>query len=112
MRLPKFCRDAVTVKRPGTKTERGSEVQDWEAASEHVVHGCLVTVTASSGGLDGRQQSSETVTVLAPKGADIAKGDRLECRHGRFLVVGDPHAAESPTGALSHVRATASRWDG
>lgn len=112
MSLPRFCREPVTVKRPGTKVERGSEVQDWAAASEHVVRGCLVTVTASSGSIDDRQQSLETVTVLAPKGTDLAKGDRIVCSKGTFLIVGDPHLADSPTGALSHVRATASRWDG
>lgn len=110
--LPTFCRETITVKRAPTIEERGSSVRDWKNAKSHIVAGCSVQVSSSTGNIEDREGAAETVTILAPPGADIRKGDRVECSAGKLSIIGEPYQVLSASGALSHTVATAGRWDG
>lgn len=103
--LPSFCRETVTVVRPGTKTVRGSEVPDWDGAVRHKVRGCSLQ-PASSATSDGEARTNASdlaARLYLPPGADIARGDRVEARGYTWRVSGVPLEHVSPTGRTSHV---------
>lgn len=105
--------DSITRIRPGTKTERGSIVPDWENATEEVIDGCSVQPATTSLSQDGRVLGiSESFNLYMPEGADIQKGDRVVFDDDTYTVIGVPKKWRSPTGRLNNVQATMERWSG
>lgn len=112
--LPSFCKDVVTVVRPGSKVLRGATVPDWDAATSHEVRGCSVQ-PASSATVMGDQRVNAVqsgATLYAPPAADVAAGDRVEFEGRAWSVDGEPQAWRSPTGRVSHVIVSLRDWRG
>lgn len=111
--LPGFCRETVTVSRAPLRAARGTSERDWSAATTHEVAGCSVQPDVTSQATsEPRPGISLSATLYAPPGADLAAHDRVTCSLGELRVVGAPVAVTSPTGALSHVRATLEAREG
>ena len=113
--LPSFCRTSLTFKRAGMKLVRGTKVEDWSSATDHVVIGCSVQpVNVGAAQPDqARVQSVEAdLTVYAPPGADIEVGDRVDWGDKTWRVTDVPLAWESPTGRVSHTVVSLARWEG
>lgn len=112
--LPSFFCKAVTIVRPGTKTERGTAVPDWsdDAASRSVVRGCEVQTPTTGMDLDGRTETTIAGTVYMPQGTDVRAGDAIDYGGRRYLVDGEPIVWGSPSGALSHIQARIRDWRG
>ena len=113
MALPSFCRETVAVLRAPLVDSRGTVERDWARAASHVVRGCSAQPSSTSTGRgEPRSAVSEDAVLFAPPGSDVMEGDRVTCRLGTFVVDGEPMAWESPTGAVSHLRAALRSWRG
>lgn len=111
--LPSFCRETVEVWRAPLAESRGTEERDWKRAASHSVAGCSVQFASTSTDRgEPRDAVSSSATLYAPPGADVATGDRVSCALGEFWVEGQPMPRVSPTGAVSHVECSLSRWMG
>ncbi len=111
--LPGFCRETVTVSRAPIASARGTSERDWSRVASHEVAGCSVQPASTSQvASEPRPGISVSATLYAPEGADLAAHDRVECSLGSFRVVGAPMAVSSPTGSLSHVRASLEAREG
>lgn len=115
MPLPTFCRDTVTVLRPGVKVQRGVSLPDWDHATLHVIHGCSLQEGASATDFGDAQRDAiaSDATLLAPPSADIKDGDRVTLDGRRtWTVDGMPFVRRSPTGRVSHKQARLKEWRG
>lgn len=114
MPLPTFCKDTVTVLRPGTKVQRGVSLPDWDHATPHVIHGCSLQEGASATDFGDAQRNAiaSDAMLLAPPNADIKDGDRVLFDSRTWTVDGVPDSIKSPTGRVSHVRARLKEWRG
>ena len=113
MALPSFASETVTVLRAPLVDSRGTKERDWANAESHEVAGCNVQPSSTSTGrTDPRESVSFDAVLYAPEGADIKPADRVSCSLGTFSVDGEPQDWESPTGALSHLEANLSKWEG
>ena len=113
--LPGFCTDSVTRKRAPLVDSRGTKnVRDWTAntVTSKTISGCSVQPASVSGDLDGREQSTENLTLYAPPDADIVKGDHIEWGGLTYTIDGQPYVWNSPTGAVSHMVVPLSHWEG
>ena len=109
--LPRWCSDAVTVRRAPYKEQRGTRVRDWENATEHTVEGCSVQpASTSTQWTDPRQALTVRAVLYAPPGADIVEGDRIDFAGASYALDGAPLEWRSPTGAVSHVQAQLVDW--
>lgn len=103
----------VTVRRApmvqyGARTER-----DWSQATSRSVSECiLVRPSSSTDWRDPARTRAIDKVLLAPHGADIREGDRIVCGGRTYEVDGIPEDRESPTGAVSHLRAALVAWSG
>lgn len=85
-----FWTQTITRLRPGTKTERGSTIPDWDNVSELDITGCSVQPTSTSLSQDGRVQGIiNGLTVYAPADADIEAGDRVRYSGNVYTINGD-----------------------
>ena len=112
MSLLSFWTQSITRLRPGTKTERGSEVPDWSSPSSLVIDGCSVQPASTSLAQDGRVQGiSDGLTVYAPADADIQTGDRIEYGGNVYTINGDPLIWPGAA-RLAHWQLNLVRWRG
>lgn len=112
--LPYFCRQTITRIRPGTKTERGSEVPDWSPGAVSVLEipGCSVQPVATSLSLDGRVLGvSESFTAYIPENSDVKAGDHIEFDGDTFEINGEPKNWPGVFN-LSHMQLNLVRWEG
>ena len=111
MLLP-FWHTTITRIRPGTRTERGSVILDWDNPSELEVGECLVqpqnTILSQDGRVLGIQN---TTTVCAPADADIKAGDRIRYGDDVYTIDGDPLIWKG-VGKLDHMQLNLQRWRG
>lgn len=116
--LHEWCDDTVTVIRAPKIVSRGSEVRDWDNATEHVIKGCSVQPSASTRDFAGRaEQSKFSFHMFAPPNADIEAGDRIRADVGvngelTFEIDGVPYSRKSPTGRVSSVQVDLTIWEG
>lgn len=112
MPLISFWRQSVTRLRPGTITERGSEIPDWSNPGRLVIGGCSVQPSGTSLSQDGRVQGvTDGLTVYAPADADILPGDRIEYGGNVYTINGDPLHWPG-AGRLAHIQLNLTRWRG
>lgn len=105
--------ESVTRKRPGTKTERGSTVPDWDKATSLTITGCSVQPSTTSLTRDGRVLGvAESYTLYMPLNADVIEGDRIVHDSETYTVIGIPKKWKSPTGRVSNKQVTVERWKG
>ena len=98
--------------RPAVKTERGSEVPDWENATRLTIDHCLVQPASTSLSQDGRILGvTDGLTACAPVDADILPGDRIEYLGDVYTIDGDPQKWVG-VGRLEHMKLNLMRWRG
>lgn len=110
--LPSFASQEIVRIRPGTKTVRGSEVPDWDKATELTIKGCSVQPASTSLSQDGRILGiSDGYTAYIPEGSDVAAGDRIKFAGETYVINGEPRIW---TGAItrSHILLNLIRWEG
>ena len=109
-----FCNQSIKIIRPGTKTVRGSEIPDWDEASEPVtVNNCSVQPAATTLSEDGRVLGlSDGLTVYVPSGTDVKAGDHIEVDGETYEINGVPRDWASPTGRVSNIQLNLKRYSG
>lgn len=111
--IPSWCQQTISIIRPGVKTVRGSEVPDWEHASEPVViTGCSVQPASTSLSLDGRVLGlSDGLTAYIPEGTDVRAGDHILFEGQTYEIQGEPRVWVAPF-TRSHIQLNLIRWEG
>jgi hypothetical protein len=111
--IPSWCQQTIKIIRPGTKTERGSVVPDWEHTSEPVtVSGCSVQPASTSLSLDGRVLGmSDGWTAYLPEGTDVRAGDHIVFEGNIYEIQGEPRVWTAPF-TRSHIQLNLMRWEG
>lgn len=110
--LPSWANQTITRIRPGTKTDRGSEIPDWSKATELEITGCSVQPTATSLSQDGRVLGiSEQMTAYLPEGSDVIAGDRIRFEGQVYTITGEPKKWQTPF-TRSNMQLNLSRWEG
>lgn len=112
--LPTFARQTITRIRPGTKSERGSEVPDWSdnAVSRLTIRGCSVQPAGTTLSMDGRVLGiSDGITAYLPEDADVKAGDRIEIRGEAYVINGEPRRWRG-VGRCSNIQLNLTRWEG
>ena len=111
--IPSWCQQTIKIIRPGTKTERGSVVPDWEHASELItVSGCSVQPASTSLSLDGRVLgTSDGWTAYLPEGTDVRAGDHIVFEGNTYEIQGEPRVWTAPF-TRSHIQLNLMRWEG
>lgn len=102
------------LRAPLVEDRYGSEVRDWDNATESAVTGCIVAPRhEGEDHEDGRQGVIVGFTVYAPAGADILATDRLTIRGDDHEVDGEPGAWVNPwTEITEGIEIHAGRVDG
>jgi hypothetical protein len=87
---------------------------DWANPVETPIQGCAVYPGASDETISvGRDQASETLTVLLPRGTPLDYQDRMVIRGKTYEVSGFPHDYHHPiTGWEPGVAVTVTRQEG
>lgn len=112
--LPSFCSQEITRVRPGTKTERGSTIPDWDEdnVTKLVIKGCSIQPAATSTSLDGRVLGiSEQLTAYLPEGSDVKAGDHIVYNGATYEINGEPREWVAAA-TLSNIQLTLQRWEG
>lgn len=108
-----FKNQSVTVIRPAYTVERGNQVPDWKAATEHTVTGCRVQPAA---GTEEQSTTRDAIVnrwvLFAPTGVDITARDRIRHNGVVYQIDGSLRPWSSPTGALAHIEADLLRVEG
>lgn len=112
--LPSWCRQSVTVVRPGTKTSRGSTIPDWEhPVKETAIGGCSVQPASTSLSEDGRVLGiTDGLTAYLPNGSDVLAGDHIIYDGETYEINGEPRIWVSATGGRDHVLLNLRRFSG
>lgn len=110
--LPSFCTDEVIRIRPGTKTERGSTIFDWNNTDRLVIEGCSVQPAATTLSQDGRVLGiSESMTAYLPDDSDVKAGDRIEYDGNVYTITGEPKIWKGPLN-MSNMQLNLTKWEG
>ena len=112
MALPSFARTTVTIKRARVITERGVSVADWSNPVTHDEKGTSVQFRATDMSLDQRTQVTVRAVAYFPPTADVKTGDMVVYNGVEYKIDGAPFLVESPTGRVSHIKATLVDWEG
>jgi hypothetical protein len=107
-----FATDTITVIRAAYVVERGNQVPDWSAATEHAVTGCRVQPMAGEEVLTGRDAVVNRRKLFAPATADITALDRVRFGGVTYEVESPILPWRSPTSLLAHVETTLKRVEG
>ena len=109
--LPMWHQSIVRI-RPGTKTERGSDVPDWENSSYKTIEHCLFSPGTTMLSQDGRVLGiQDGATVCAPVDADIRADDRIQYEDEVYIIDGNPLIWKN-VGKLEHMKLNLQRWSG
>lgn len=112
MAVQSFWRQTITRLRPGTKTERGSTIYDWNNPDELDIPECSVQPSSTSLSQDGRVLGvTDGLTVYAPEGADVQAGDRIRYNGNVYAINGDPLFWPGVS-RMQHVQLNLTRWRG
>lgn len=114
MRLPRFARQTVIVRTPGSRLVHGAQVDDWTTAAEQPVAGCLAVPAATDEVTRNRDNSRDGWNVYLPADRITLTGkERLRLANGlEYAIVGDPGEVPAPSGGDSHVFAYVERFTG
>ena len=107
-----FWTQSIVRLRPGTRTERGSEIYDWSDPDRLTINGCSVQPSSTSLSQDGRVEGvTDGLTVYGPVDADVRAGDRIEFAGAVYTILGDPLVWPG-VGRLAHIQLNLQRWRG
>lgn len=112
MALPSFARDTVTIKRARVVIERGVEIQDWDNPETHEVRGASIQYRDTELSLDQRTGLTVRAVAYFPPRADVHTGDMVVYNGVEYKIDGAPFLVKSPTGRVSHIKATLVDWEG
>lgn len=107
-----FDRTVTVLRAPIVQDGMRSE-RDWSQATARTVRECiLVRPGSSTDWRDASEVRAIDKVLIAPHGSDIREGDRISYGGRTYEVDGIPEDRESPTGAVSHMRAALVAWSG
>lgn len=112
MALPSFANDEITVYRAAFKGDRGTKIRDWAKATHHTISGCSVQMRETSTSYDAREAVSVRAVIYLPPDADIEAHDKVVYETVEYAIDGAPLLLKSPTGRLTHKKATLIDWRG
>lgn len=105
MSLTRLLVHTVTIRRPGTTTDRyGATVKDWATATDTDVDGWVAQTSAIEVNDLGREGEHSDWTLVVPVDTDLLAGDRVIWNDTTFEVDGPPNRAWTPRGE-HHVEA-------
>lgn len=107
-----FDKTVTVLRAPVVQYGMRSE-RDWSQATSRTVRECILVRPASS--TDWRDPARTRAidkVLIAPYGSDIREGDRISYGGRTYEVDGIAEDRESPTGAVSHMRAALVAWSG
>ena len=108
-----WTKQSIVRVRPGVKEVRGSEIFDWDNASELTINGCSMQPAATDLTQDKRVLGVlDGYTCYAPADADIKAGDRIVFEGNTYSIDGEPRIWTSATGRISNMLLNLQRWDG
>lgn len=108
-----WAKQTITRIRPGTKSVRGSDIRDWDNASELEISGCSMQPAGNALSQDGRVLGVfDGYTCYCPVNADIQAGDRIRFEGQTFEINGEPNKWTSATGNLNNMLLNLVRWSG
>ena len=108
-----WAKQSVTRVRPGVKTVRGSDLPDWDNASELTINGCSMQPAATDLTQDKRVLGVlDGYTCYMPANADVKAGDRIVFEGNTYTIDGEPRIWTSATGNISNMLLNLQRWDG
>jgi hypothetical protein len=108
-----WMKDTITRIRPSTKVSRGSQIPDWENATELTIGSCSMQPASTSLNTDGRVLGvSDGYTLYAPMNADIKAGDRIVYNGEPYTINGEPRPWQSPFGEVEHLVVNLMRYYG
>lgn len=103
---------AVDVIRPAYVNERGDEVADWAAATEHAEDGWIVQALDTAEQLGLRDAVTQRWRALAPVSADVTTKDRIRHAGRVYEVDGEIQPWPTPPGMLQHSELILKRVEG
>lgn len=112
MALPSFAKDSITVYRAPLADDRGTKVRDWSRATYHQVTGCSVQFRETGTAYDAREAITVRAVVYMPPDANIQAEDQVVFDGVRYSIDGSPFLLRSPSGRVSHKKATLVDWEG
>lgn len=108
-----FFRDTITVLRAQLSVKNGSQIRDWEHATQTIINNVQVTAGGTSQDFAGRTLSIEdSRTLRANYDADIQEGDRIIYNGITYEIDGEIFHTKSPAGRASSTRCRLRRWIG
>lgn len=111
--IPSWASQTITRIRAGIKVERGSEVPDWLNSQSVTISPCSVQPASSSVSLDGRVLGlNDSYNVYCNPDADVLAGDHIVYGGQTYTVMEEPRIWTSPTGRVSNLQFTMTRWAG
>lgn len=111
MPMPRWALVAVTIERPGARESRGTTVPDWSKKTEREVNGCWVgNASTSSDSSDEGRAANMRLTLYAPPGTDVRRGDRVTYGGRRYAIDGEPIEYPSPFGGTDHIECALVDW--
>lgn len=112
MPMPMWALVTVTIERPGAREARGTTVPDWSKKAEREVPGCWVgNASTSSDPSDEGRAANMHLTLYAPPGTDVRRGDRVTYAGDRYAIDGEPLAFPSPLGGTDHIECALVDWE-
>ena len=107
-----FATQVPVIQRPGSVTEWGQTVVDWDNPVEIAVPGCTDYALSGMETVQGVDVVAGTRQMFMPSGTDVRGTDRIKHLGRLWEIIGEPSEQISPTGELSHVEVLLKRWEG
>lgn len=108
-----WANETITRIRPGTKTVRGSDIRDWNDASELNITGCSMQPAGNTLSQNNHELGIfDGYTCYCPIDADIQAGDRIRFNDQIYEINGEPNRWTSATGNLNNMLLNLVRWSG
>lgn len=107
-----FATATVVVHRPIWVEDHGAMIPSAATEPPFSIPGCIVQPETSEGDSTEGTYTSQRQLIHAPADADLRAEDLLELPgvSGRWQITAEPQRWPSPTGALAHMEARASRY--
>lgn len=112
MLMVSFATQTPVILRPGSTTEWGQTVVDWENVTEIEVPGCTDYALSGVETINAKDVSAGARQMFMPPGTDIRGTDRIRHLGRVWEIIGEPSEQISPTGELSHIEVLLKRWEG
>lgn len=102
----------ITVVRPSSQNDHGTQVDDWSDTTTHTVAGCDVQSGTSQEVITNRDAVLYAWFLFAPYEADILPTDHIRYLGKDYQIDGAPAPKKSTTGRLDYLWMPLQLWEG